>query len=921
MFNSRNNTTSSGRPTMSSLQSMPLSQFNAAMNNTSSFNMNQPRLTFSSHVGHAPPVRVQPTFNPAFVQPIHKPSNNVVSQQISLTTDTSSYPTIQSTMPHGTPTMSSLQSMPLSQFYRAMNNNTPLQTPSSATTCFSSSIIPNTCMPVNHAQAAMASTQAQTRAIHARLAFARKQDEDQAARAVKTPVTQVAQPAAARVREEQQVAARAQQTTTTVQPTAAITVPVPTVMQPNLNVDNTTNRSATVINNNGRVVVNISGRNIAVDFDGVLTVEALNAALTLAAVPQTTRVQPTAAITVPVPTVMQPNLNVDNTTNRSATVINNNGRVVVNISGRNIAVDFDGVLTVEALNAALTLAAVPQTTRVQPTAAITVPVPTVMQPNLNVNNTTNRSATVINNNSRVVVNISGGNIAVDFDGVLTAEALNATLTLAAVPQTTVPEVTSTRATETVSSAIIPSIITQPVSLLPPIHQVERLIVAEQPPQSNTSTSEVIPALGLAACPVQVSVVPTVQTPTIQLSTPVVTALVVISSESLQTVQEPTTNIAVTEQSQLVVTSAVSPIAVSSSAQPIETTPPITTSGSLNTPVLNLNSNTDSSDTNSDNYDSDSDRQQTSEDEQLTDQQTLQNITLQNKQVDLINRIQEKLTLFANEQAQLHGDVINVKEKMDTVTAKITILDYDQIKKFNEALDQAESSQNTVGQFEAMPAAFPLAIPILWGLGASFVTYLFGKAVVETYEIVQQSNTSTDPLGFSVHTTPADRVDPTPTAPEFPIEGSVSSSSGIPVANSLPQSEGLPIVEQNRSLLTLFNKTTEDNNKKQSDSDSNRNSGKGPEGNDNNRFNGPESSGLNRYGGGKDAKHAGQGAREAARKKLAESKSELTRLEKLQNPKTPELKEQIKKIEKAIRHWKEKLDNTGENHSQKHKGNR
>jgi hypothetical protein len=847
MFNSRNNTTSSGRPTMSSLQSMPLSQFNAAMNNTSSFNMNQPRLTFSSHVGHAPPVRVQPTFNPAFVQPIHKPSNNVVSQQISLTTDTSSYPTIQSTMPHGTPTMSSLQSMPLSQFYRAMNNNTPLQTPSSATTCFSSSIIPNTCMPVNHAQAAMASTQAQTRAIHARLAFARKQDEDQAARAVKTPVTQVAQPAAARVREEQQVAARAQQTTTTVQPTAAITVPVPTVMQPNLNVDNTTNRSATVINNNGRVVVNISGRNIAVDFDGVLTVEALNAALTLAAVPQTTRVQPTAAITVPVPTVMQPNLNV--------------------------------------------------------------------------NNTTNRSATVINNNSRVVVNISGGNIAVDFDGVLTAEALNATLTLAAVPQTTVPEVTSTRATETVSSAIIPSIITQPVSLLPPIHQVERLIVAEQPPQSNTSTSEVIPALGLAACPVQVSVVPTVQTPTIQLSTPVVTALVVISSESLQTVQEPTTNIAVTEQSQLVVTSAVSPIAVSSSAQPIETTPPITTSGSLNTPVLNLNSNTDSSDTNSDNYDSDSDRQQTSEDEQLTDQQTLQNITLQNKQVDLINRIQEKLTLFANEQAQLHGDVINVKEKMDTVTAKITILDYDQIKKFNEALDQAESSQNTVGQFEAMPAAFPLAIPILWGLGASFVTYLFGKAVVETYEIVQQSNTSTDPLGFSVHTTPADRVDPTPTAPEFPIEGSVSSSSGIAVANSLPQSEGFPIVEQNRSLLTLFNKTTEDNNKKQSDSDSNRNSGKGPEGNDNNRFNGPESSGLNRYGGGKDAKHAGQGAREAARKKLAESKSELTRLEKLQNPKTPELKEQIKKIEKAIRHWKEKLDNTGENHSQKHKGNR
>ena len=770
MFNSRNNTTSSGRPTMSSLQSMPLSQFNAAMNNTSSFNMNQPRLTFSSHVGHAPPVRVQPTFNPAFVQPIHKPSNNVVSQQISLTTDTSSYPTIQSTMPHGTPTMSSLQSMPLSQFYRAMNNNTPLQTPSSATTCFSSSIIPNTCMPVNHAQAAMASTQAQTRAIHARLAFARKQDEDQAARAVKTPVTQVAQPAAARVREEQQVAARAQQTTTTVQPTAAITVPVPTVMQPNLNVDNTTNRSATVINNNGRVVVNISGRNIAVDFDGVLT----------------------------------------------------------------------------------------------------------------------------------------------------AEALNATLTLAAVPQTTVPEVTSTRATETVSSAIIPSIITQPVSLLPPIHQVERLIVAEQPPQSNTSTSEVIPALGLAACPVQVSVVPTVQTPTIQLSTPVVTALVVISSESLQTVQEPTTNIAVTEQSQLVVTSAVSPIAVSSSAQPIETTPPITTSGSLNTPVLNLNSNTDSSDTNSDNYDSDSDRQQTSEDEQLTDQQTLQNITLQNKQVDLINRIQEKLTLFANEQAQLHGDVINVKEKMDTVTAKITILDYDQIKKFNEALDQAESSQNTVGQFEAMPAAFPLAIPILWGLGASFVTYLFGKAVVETYEIVQQSNTSTDPLGFSVHTTPADRVDPTPTAPEFPIEGSVSSSSGIAVANSLPQSEGFPIVEQNRSLLTLFNKTTEDNKKKQSDAngDGNHNSGKRPGGDDNNRF-GPEGSGLNRYGGGKDAKHANQGARESAQGKLNEAKERLKRL-KQQLP-TKELREQTDEAKRQIKHWQRKVNFTGENHSQKPKG--
>jgi len=136
-------------------------------------------------------------------------------------------------------------------------------------------------------------------------------------------------------------------------------------------------------------------------------------------------------------------------------------------------------------------------------------------------------------------------------------------------------------------------------------------------------------------------------------------------------------------------------------------------------------------------------------------------------------------LFAKEQGQLQGDVINVKGHMDNITAEINTLDYDQIKKFNEALDQAESSQNTIGRFKATPAAFPLAVPILWGVGASFVTYLFGKAAVETYEIIQKSK---DPLGFPTHpnkpiifTTPADPITP-PKIPGFLIPEPLSEES-------------------------------------------------------------------------------------------------------------------------------------------------
>ena len=73
------------------------------------------------------------------------------------------------------------------------------------------------------------------------------------------------------------------------------------------------------------------------------------------------------------------------------------------------------------------------------------------------------------------------------------------------------------------------------------------------------------------------------------------------------------------------------------------------------------------------------------------------------------------------------------------------------------------------------------------------------------------------------------------------------------------------------------------------------------------------------GGGKNAQHANQKARDAAKEKYDTYKKELDQIKSKPN-KTKEDKEQIQKMEKKVKHEKQKMDNTGENHSRKAKGN-
>ena len=74
----------------------------------------------------------------------------------------------------------------------------------------------------------------------------------------------------------------------------------------------------------------------------------------------------------------------------------------------------------------------------------------------------------------------------------------------------------------------------------------------------------------------------------------------------------------------------------------------------------------------------------------------------------------------------------------------------------------------------------------------------------------------------------------------------------------------------------------------------------------------------RHGGGKNAKHANQKARESAKDKYEAAKKEYDALKSKPN-KTKEDTQARDAAEKQMKHWKQKMDNTGENHSQKAKG--
>lgn len=71
--------------------------------------------------------------------------------------------------------------------------------------------------------------------------------------------------------------------------------------------------------------------------------------------------------------------------------------------------------------------------------------------------------------------------------------------------------------------------------------------------------------------------------------------------------------------------------------------------------------------------------------------------------------------------------------------------------------------------------------------------------------------------------------------------------------------------------------------------------------------------------GRNEKHANPKARESAKQQYEKAKQELQQWDKKPN-KTPEEKEYVKKLRKLVEHLRKKKDFSGENHSQKYKGN-
>lgn len=73
-----------------------------------------------------------------------------------------------------------------------------------------------------------------------------------------------------------------------------------------------------------------------------------------------------------------------------------------------------------------------------------------------------------------------------------------------------------------------------------------------------------------------------------------------------------------------------------------------------------------------------------------------------------------------------------------------------------------------------------------------------------------------------------------------------------------------------------------------------------------------------HGGGKNGRHTNQKARESATDRYESAKKEYETLKSRTN-KTKEDKALLDKLKRTVDHEKNKMDNTGENHSRKVKG--
>lgn len=82
----------------------------------------------------------------------------------------------------------------------------------------------------------------------------------------------------------------------------------------------------------------------------------------------------------------------------------------------------------------------------------------------------------------------------------------------------------------------------------------------------------------------------------------------------------------------------------------------------------------------------------------------------------------------------------------------------------------------------------------------------------------------------------------------------------------------------------------------------------------------DSTSVNRKGGGKNGQHANLKAKQSAGEKYEEAKSKLDSISRKPN-KTKEDNKLKTQLEKQVKHWKAKAQETGENHSRNAKGNR
>ncbi len=71
--------------------------------------------------------------------------------------------------------------------------------------------------------------------------------------------------------------------------------------------------------------------------------------------------------------------------------------------------------------------------------------------------------------------------------------------------------------------------------------------------------------------------------------------------------------------------------------------------------------------------------------------------------------------------------------------------------------------------------------------------------------------------------------------------------------------------------------------------------------------------------GKNGKHINQQAKEQAKKEYENAKQEFNKIDS-KPQKTKDDKNLWDKLRKQVKHWRKKMNKTGENHSQKNKGN-